>query len=146
MTIAFRNCFLVLFYSFILFPGGIAFAQGNTEFVNARQLNKQEIIDLIANKTVRYRITVGSPSDSDVNKDMNKITFTKTEESGGNLSAFSSKSSSDGKWYVNDNSRLVRQYDRVAWGNKPFGVSVFENKGKYYWKIGEVFQELLSIE
>jgi len=146
MTRAVRNFFLVLLYSFVSFHGGIAFAQGNTELENARQLNKQEIVDLIANKTVRYRITVGSRTDSDVNVEMNKITFTKTEEFGGNLSAFSTKSSTDGKWYVNDKSRLIRQYDRIAWGNKPFGVSVFENKGKYYWKIGEVFQELLSIE
>lgn len=146
MIRAVRNCLLILFCSFISIPGGIAFAQGNTELENARQLNKQEVIDLIANKTVRYRATVGARTDSDVNVDMMKITFTKTEESGGNLSAFSSKSSTDGKWYVNDKSRLIRQYDKVAWGNKPFGVGVFENKGKYYWKIGEVFQELLSIE
>jgi hypothetical protein len=146
MTRAIRNFFLVLFYSFISFHGGIAFAQGNTEFENARQLKKQEIIDLIANKTVRYRATVGARTDSDVDVDMMKTTFTKTEEFGGNLSAFSSKSSSDGKWYVNDKSRLIRQYERVAWGNKPISVGVFENKGKYYWKIGEVFQELLSIE
>jgi len=146
MTIAVRNCFLVLFYSLISIPGGIAYAQGNSEFENARQLNKPEIIDLIANKTIRYRTTVGSRTDSDVNMEFNEITFTKTEESGGNLSAISTKSSTDGKWYVNDKSRLVRQYDRVAWGSKPFGVGVFENKGKYYWKIGEVFQELLSIE
>lgn len=146
MIKAVRNCFLVFFCSLVSIPGGIAFAQGNSGFENARQLNKQEIIDLIANKTVRYRITVGSQTESDVNVEMNKITFTKTEEFGGNLSAFSTKSSTDGKWYVNDKSRLVRQYDRVAWGNKPFGVGVFENKGKYYWKIGEVFQELLSID
>lgn len=146
MTRAIKNCFLVLFYSFISISGGFAFAQGNTEFENARQLNKQGIIDLIANKTVRYRMTVGSQSDSDINMQFNKITFTKTEEFGGTLSAFSTKSSTDGKWYVNDKSRLVRQYERVAWGNKPISVAVFENNGKYYWKIGEVFQELLSIE
>ena len=146
MTRAIRNFFLVLCYSLISFHGGIAFAQGNTEFEKARQLNKQEIIDLIANKTVRYRATVGSRFDSDVDVNIVKITFTKQEKSGGNLSAFSSKSSTDGTWNVNDKSRLIRQYERVAWGNKPISVGVFENKGKYYWKIGEVFQELLSIE
>lgn len=145
MTRAVRNCLLFLFYSFISISGGFAFAQGNSEFENARQLNQQEIIDLIANKTVRYRMTVGS-SDSDVKMQFNKITFTKTEEFGGTLSAFSTKSSTDGKWYVNDKSRLVRQYERVAWGTKPISAGVFENNGKYYWKLGEVFQELLSIE
>ena len=78
---------------------------------------------------------------------MMKTTFTKTEESGGTLSAYAPGSSSDGEWHVNDNARLVvRQYDKVNWGNKPFTVGVFENSGKYYWKIGQEFQELLSIE
>jgi hypothetical protein len=77
---------------------------------------------------------------------MMKITFTKTEESGGNLTAFSTRSSSQGKWHVNDGSKLVRQYDVAAWGNKPFSVGVFEKNGKYFWKLGEEFQELLSIE
>ena len=77
---------------------------------------------------------------------MNKITFKKTEEFGGNLIAYISGHSSEGKWYVNDKARLVRQYERVSWGNKPFSVGVFENDGKYFWKIGEEFQELVSIE
>lgn len=145
MSNAFVRCFLVSLYSFIALSVGVAFAQGNTAFENARKLNKQEIIDLISNKTISYRITVGSQNTSAVRVDMMKITFTKTEEAGGNLTAFS-KSSTEGKWYVNDNARLVRQYDKVSWGNKPFTVGVFENNGKYYWKIGEEFQELVSIE
>ena len=141
-----RNCFLILFYSFISIPAGIALAQGNAEFANARQLNKQEIIDLISNKTISYRITVGSRTASAINFEMMKMTFTKTEESGGTLSAYAPRSSTDGKWHVNDSARLVRQYDKITWGNKPFTVGVFENNGKYYWKIGEEFQELLKIE
>lgn len=141
-----RNGFLVLVYSFISFAPGIAFAQGTATFENARQLNRQEVIDLIANKTISYRITVGSQTASATNFEMMKVTFTKKEEYGGTLSAYASRSSSDGKWNITDNARLVRQYDRVSWGNKPFTVGVFENNGKYYWKIGEEFQELLKIE
>ena len=139
-----RNCFLILFYSIISIPLGLA--QGNPGFENARQLNKQEVLDLISNKSVSYHITVGSRSPGAATYELMKITFKKTEDSGGTLSAYAPRGSSDGKWQVNDNGRLVRQYERVAWGNKPFSVGVSENNGKYYWKIGEEFQELLAIE
>lgn len=125
---------------------GSATAQETTDLEGAKPLNKQEIIDLIANKKISYRATVGSRSANTANVEINRITFTKTDDAGGNLVAYMQKSSSNGTWYVNDNSRLVRQYERVSWGNKPFSVGVFESGGKYYWKIGEVFQELISIE
>jgi len=141
-----RNCFLVLIYAFISIHVDIALAQGNAAFDNARQLNKQEILDLISDKAITYRVTVGSMSANTSSIVMNKVTFKKTEEFGGNLIAYISARSSEGKWYVNDKSRLVRQYEKVSWGNKPFSVGVFENDGKYYWKIGEEFQELVSIE
>ncbi len=61
-------------------------------YENARWLNKQGIIDLIANNTVCNRANVGTQTESHVNVDMMNITFKKTEETGGNFSAFSSKS------------------------------------------------------
>lgn len=141
-----RTCFLILFYSFISIPIGLAFAQGTPGFENARQLNKQEVLDLISNKTVSYHATVGTRTTGVATIVLMKTTFKKTEDSGGTLSAYAPGGSSDGKWQVNDNGRLVRQYERVAWGNKPFSVGVFENNGKYHWKIGEEFQELIKIE
>ena len=141
-----RVCFLVLLCSMVSVFAGSATAQGTTDFEGAKQLNKQEIIDLIANKKISYRATVGSRSANTSDVDINRITFTKTDDAGGNLVAYMPKSSTNGTWYVNDNSRLVRQYEKVSWGNKPFTVGVFERGGKYYWKIGEVFQELISIE
>ena len=141
-----RNCFFILICSFISISTGTAFAQANAEFENAKQLNKQQIVDLISNKAVTYRITVGGGTASATSIRMMKMTFTKTEEFGGTISAYSPSSSSDGKWHVTDSAKLVRQYDKVSWGNKPFAVAVYENNGKHYWKIGEEFQELVSIE
>jgi len=141
-----KYAFLMLCYGFISIPVGNVLAQDSSALEKARQLNKQEIIDLVANKTISYRVSVGSRTAGPANVEMMKITFKKTEESGGTLSAYGPRSSGDGQWHVTDNARLVRQYDNVRWGNKPFPVGVFENNGKYFWKIGEEFQELLSIE
>lgn len=146
MKLFIRNWILSICFMFVLIPVGVAFSQGNADFGNARALNRQEVIDLIANKTIRYHVTVGSRTASAINVETMKISFSKTDDYAGNLSAFTNGSSSSGKWHVNENSRLVRQYDNVRWGSKPFTVGVFENKGKFYWKIGEEFQELISIE
>src|ERR1035437_9228243 len=119
---------------------GIAFAQEKTISENGRELDKQEIINLISNKAISYHITVGGPVNTSNAQLLMKITFKKTEESGGSLSAFAPGSSTDGKWHVNDQSRLVRQYDSPKWGNKPFAASVVEKSGKYFLKLGEVYQ------
>jgi len=139
-----RNCIFILLCSVI--PLGIAFAQTTSEFENGRQLNKQEVLDLISNKTVTYRITIGTRNATSYTTSTMKLNFTKSEEAGGTLSAYAPGSSTDGKWSVNDAGRLVRQYDKVSWGNKPFSVGVFESGGKYAWKLGGEFQELLTIQ
>jgi len=145
-----RNCFLVLLCSFISIPVGTAFAQENAELGNARQLNKQEIIDLISNKKITY-MTRHATSVSDSNEGSVQINFTKTEESGGTLTAYAhgrvSGSSSGGKWNVGDDSRLVRQYDKVTWGNKPFPSRFVEKNGKYFVRFGTAEDhEIVKIE
>jgi hypothetical protein len=112
----------------------VAFAQDKAVSENERALNKQEIIDLISNKTVTYFTTVGNIGSSTDHQ--LQTTFTKTDDSGGTLVAYSGRASSDGKWRVTEESRLVRQYDSVKWGNKPFQSRIVEKSGKYYVRFG----------
>jgi hypothetical protein len=122
----------VLFYLSMLV--GTVFAQDKATSENEKVLNKQEIIDLISNKTVAYQTTVGNLSS--MTEHQLHTTFTKTDDSGGTLVSYAGRSSSDGKWRVTEDSKLVRQYESVKWGNKPFQSRIVEKSGKYYVRFG----------
>jgi hypothetical protein len=129
---------------------GIASAEDQAIPANARTLSKQEVLDLISNKKIIY-MTKQATSASDGNEGSLQLDFTKTEESGGTLTAYAhgrvSGSSSGGKWYVRDDSRLVRQYDKVTWGNKPFQSRIVEKNGKYFVRFGAAEDhEIVKIE
>ena len=137
--------------AFLLFATmtGSAAAEEAGAGESARTLNKQEVINLISGKKIVYR-TSKATSASDVSQGSMEVNFTRTEESGGTLTAYTNgygSSSSDGKWHVNDDARLVRQYDKVKWGTKPFQCSIVMKGGKYFVRFGAADDhEIVTIE
>jgi hypothetical protein len=128
---------------------GIASAEGQAISDNARTLSKQEVLDLISNKKIVY-MTSKATSASDLREGSLEVHFKKTEESGGTLIAYAhgtGSGSSSGKWNVKDDSKLVRQYDMVKWGNKPFQSSIVEKNGKFFVRFGAAEDhEIVTIE
>ncbi len=125
---------------------GAVLAQESPMQGDGRTLNKQEVLNLISNKKVTY-FTAAATSVSSVTEGSLQITFTKSEESGGTLVAYASRSSSSGKWHVDDSGRLVREYEMVKWGNKPFRSSIVEKNGKYFVRFGAAEDhEIVKIE
>ena len=137
--------------AFLLFTtiAGIAAAEDAGTGESARTLNKQEVINLISGKKIVYR-TSKATSASDVSQGSMEVNFTRTEESGGTLTAYTNgygSSSSDGKWHVNDDAKLVRQYDKVKWGTKPFQCGIVMKDGKYFVRFGAAEDhEIVRIE
>jgi hypothetical protein len=133
-----RNIFLAAICLSLSSPLSLAFAQDKTIAESARTLSKQEVLALIANKTITYSNNKATAI-SDLQQVLLEITFKKTEEAGGTLMAYShgkGSSSSSGKWFVTDDAKLVRQYDRANWGNKPFPSRIVEINGKYFLRFG----------
>jgi hypothetical protein len=144
-----RTILLAAICLFMSVPLSFAFAQDKNTSENARTLSKQEVLDLIANKTISYR-TSKATSASDSLQGLLQTTFKKTDESGGTLIAYAhgkGASSSSGKWYVSDDAKLVRQYDLVQWGNKPYRSSIVEKNGKYFVRFGATEDhEIIKVE
>jgi hypothetical protein len=144
-----RSILSVSLFCLISIMVGIASAEDQAIHENTRTLSKQEILDLISNKKVVY-MTAKATSASDSREGSLEVSFKKTEESGGTLMAYAhgkGSGSSSGKWYVSDESRLVRQYDMVKWGNKPFQSSIVEKNGKYFVRFGAAEDhEIVTIE
>lgn len=145
-----RSILLVSILWFISTMIGIASAEGQAIPENARTLSKQEVLDLISNKKIIY-MTSKATSASDLREGSLEVHFKKAEESGGTLMAYAHGSggsgSSSGKWYVKDDSKLVRQYDRVNWGNRPFESSIVEKNGKFFVRFGAAEDhEIVTIE
>jgi hypothetical protein len=146
MLTSVKNIVLIPSLLFLSFSAGLALAQENTVSANARTLNKQEVLDLISNKKIIYP-TAKAAAMSSATEGRLETTFTKTEESGGTLIAYSKASSSSGKWSVDDNAKLVRQYDNFKWGDKPFRASIVEKNGKYFVRFGaSEDHEIVAIE
>lgn len=146
MLTAMRNIVLVPSFLLLSVSAGLALAQENTVSENARTLNKQEVLDLISNKRIIYP-TAKPALMSSATEARLETTFTKTEESGGTFTAYARGSSSSGKWSVDENARLVRQYENIRWGDKPYRVSVVEKNGKYFVRFGaSEDHEIVTIE
>jgi hypothetical protein len=144
-----RSILLVSIFCFISTMVGIASAEDQAIHGNARTLSKQEVLDLISNKKIIY-MTSKATSASDLREGSLEVRFKKTDESGGTLMAYANgntSGSSSGKWYVTDDSRLVRQYDLVKWGNKPFQSTIVVKNGKYFVRFGAAEDhEIVTIE
>jgi hypothetical protein len=149
MSTAARNIFLAAICSLMSAPLSFALAQDKSSSEAARTLSKQEVLDLIANKTISY-MTGKATSTSDSLQGRLQTTFKKTDASGGTLVAYAhgkGSSSSSGKWYVAEDARLVRQYERVQWGDKPYFSSIVEKNGKYFVRFGAAEDhEIIKIE
>ncbi len=141
-----RNILMAAMGCCIPLVARLAHGQESSAAERARTLNKQEVLDLVANRKLTY-LTARATGMASATEGILQLVFVKTEDSGGTLNAYTGKSSSSGKWHVEDNGRLIRQYESERWGTKPFGVTIVQKNDKYFVRFGtSEDHEIIKIE